>query len=167
MSLFLSLFITLLCVVAALSQVTELQVETTFLPEKCDKKSAKGNKMSMHYTGKIDESSATGEKGKVFDSSVPRKKAFEFTLGVGQVIKGWDEGLLDMCPGEKRVLTIPPAMGYGSAGAGGAIPGGATLHFEVECLDFGADVGGAPEAPMTNIFREIDADGDKKVFYFV
>lgn len=119
-------------------------------------------KMSMHYTGKIDESSATGVKGKVFDSSVPRKKAFEFTLGVGQVIKGWDEGLLNMCPGEKRVLTIPPSMGYGAGGAGGAIPGGATLHFEVECLDFGLG-SGEPEPPQSNIFLEIDADGNKKV----
>ncbi len=86
----------------------------------------KGDSLSMHYTGKL-------EDGTEFDSSVNREP-FQFTLGVGQVIKGWDLGLLDMCEGEKRKLVIPSHLGYGDSGAGDKIPGGATLVFEVELL---------------------------------
>merc|ERR1711865_981246 len=93
-----------------------------------------GDKMTMHYTGTIDPKSATGVKGQKFDSSLDRGTPFSFTLGVGQVIQGWDKGLVGICPGEKRNLVIPPEMGYGSSGAGNAIPGGATLDFSVECL---------------------------------
>lgn len=81
----------------------------------------------MHYTGTLDD-------GTEFDSSIPRKEPFVFTLGVGQVIKGWDQGLLNMCEGEKRKLVIPPDLGYGERGAPPKIPGGATLTFEVELL---------------------------------
>lgn len=70
------------------------------------------------------------------------------------MIKGWDQGLLDMCVGEKRKLTIPPYLGYGDRGAGKVIPGGATLLFEVELIN----IGDAP--PTTNVFKEIDADKD-------
>ena len=71
---------------------------------------------------------------KKFDSSVGRNEPFEFRLGAGEVIKGWDNGLVGMCEGEKRKLTIPSDLGYGSAGAGADIHGGATLQFEVELL---------------------------------
>ena len=71
---------------------------------------------------------------KKFDSSVDRNEPFEFQLGAGEVIKGWDNGLVGMCEGEKRKLTIPSDLGYGSAGAGADIHGGATLQFEVELL---------------------------------
>ena len=63
-----------------------------------------------------------------------RGTPFEFDFGAGRVIRGWDQGLIDMCPGDKRILTIPPHLGYGDRGAGGVIPGGATLKFEVELL---------------------------------
>ena len=94
--------------------------------------------MSMHYTGTIDESSPTGEKGKQFDSSIGRAP-FSFRLGAGEVIKGWDQGLLGICVGEKRTLIIPASLGYGDQGAGADIPGGAPLKFTVECLGINQD----------------------------
>jgi len=92
---------------------------------------AKGQTCVMHYTGWLWEN---GAKGKKFDSSVDRGRPFEFPLGQGRVIKGWDEGVASMKIGGKRTLLIPPALGYGDRGAPGAIPGGATLLFEVELL---------------------------------
>lgn len=74
--------------------------------------------MSVHYTGSIAETSKSGDLGFVFDTSKKRNKPFVFTLGIGQVIKGWDQGLLNMCVGEIRTLTIPPTLGYGDRGAG-------------------------------------------------
>lgn len=74
------------------------------------------------------------EDGTEFDSSIPRGQPLSFTLGAGQVIKGWDQGLLGMCEGEKRRLVIPSHLGYGKAGAGDKIPADATLIFEVELV---------------------------------
>ena len=85
-----------------------------------------GNRVVVHYTGKFTE-------GKVFDSSVTRGEPFQFVLGAGQVIKGWDEGIAGMRVGGKRILTIPPSLGYG-ANDYGPIPGNSTLIFEVELL---------------------------------
>ncbi len=91
----------------------------------------KGQTCVMHYTGWLWEN---GAKGKKFDSSVDRGQPFEFPLGQGMVIKGWDEGVATMKVGGKRNLLIPPSLGYGARGAGGVIPPNATLFFEVELL---------------------------------
>jgi FKBP-type peptidyl-prolyl cis-trans isomerase len=90
-----------------------------------------GKTVSVHYTGWLYEN---GAKGKKFDSSLDRGQPFSFKLGAGQVIKGWDEGVAGMKIGGKRTLIIPPALGYGSRGAGGVIPPFATLTFDVEHL---------------------------------
>src|SRR5512141_2421803 len=87
-----------------------------------------GDAVKVHYTGWL-------ENGTKFDSSVDRNQPFDFIIGVGQVVPGWDEGVMTMRVGGKRKLVIPPQLGYGASGAGGAIPPNATLIFEVELLD--------------------------------
>lgn len=87
----------------------------------------KGQMVEVHYTGKL-------EDGTKFDSSVDRGQTFTFQIGVGQVIKGWDEGVATMKVGGKRRLTIPSSLGYGARGAGNVIPPHATLIFDVELI---------------------------------
>lgn len=91
----------------------------------------KGQTCVMHYTGWLWDGKAKGAK---FDSSVDHGQPFQFSIGMGQVIKGWDEGVGTMKVGGKRTLIIPAALGYGSRGAGGVIPPNATLCFDVELL---------------------------------
>jgi len=135
-----------LCVIA-----DEFNIENV-LANECEEsaKSKIGDQLEMHYDGYLTD-------GKKFDSSRDRGEPFSFQLGVGQVIKGWDEGLQSMCPGDKRKLTIPADMGYGDNGAGDVIPPGATLHFDVELIA----VKEAP--PQPNIFKAIDSDEDKMI----
>ena len=105
-------------------QITDSKIGTGASPKS-------GQTCVMHYTGWLYKD---GVKGTKFDSSLDRGDPFEFDIGVGQVIKGWDEGVATMKVGGKRTLVIPAALGYGARGAGGAIPPNATLIFDVELL---------------------------------
>jgi len=91
-----------------------------------------GDVVDVHYTGWLYDETAQDHHGDKFDSSVDRGEQFQFPLGAGRVIKGWDQGVAGMLIGEKRELTISPEMGYGDRGAGNVIPPGATLVFDVE-----------------------------------
>jgi len=122
-------FFALSCLLTvAVAQRSQLKIDVTKSVVNCANKSRAGDKLHMHYTGTLQD-------GNTFDSSIPRGEPLVFTLGAGQVIKGWDQGLLNMCVGEKRVLTIPPHLGYGSRGAGGVIPPNAVLTFDVQLLE--------------------------------
>lgn len=108
------------------STVTELIIEDTLVGTGAESKN--GDTLVVHYTGTL-------EDGTKFDSSVDRGQPFEFMIGQGYVIEGWEKGMLGMKVGGKRKLTIPSDMAYGDSGVPGAIPGGATLIFEVELLE--------------------------------
>ncbi|GFY10304.1 peptidyl-prolyl cis-trans isomerase FKBP2 [Trichonephila clavipes] len=97
-------------------KIKKLQIGVKKRVESCETKSKKGDVLHMHYKGTL-------EDGTEFDNSYKRGEPLSFTLGSGQVIRGWDQGLLKMCEGEKRKLVIPPDLGYGSAGAPPTIPG--------------------------------------------
>lgn len=97
-------------------------------PEECTRTASARDEVQVHYTGSLKSD------GTVFDSSLKRGQPISFTLGAGQVIKGWDQGIQGMCIGEKRKLTIPSELGYGARGAGGVIPPNADLVFTVELV---------------------------------
>ena len=113
---------------AAGFEKTESGLRYQFIQKGSGKKAENGKTVSVHYTGQL-------EDGKVFDSSYPRKKPIEFPLGRGNVIEGWDEGIALLKVGDKARFVIPSHLGYGSRGAGGAIPPNATLIFDVELMD--------------------------------
>ncbi|KAI0687899.1 hypothetical protein BC835DRAFT_1375112 [Cytidiella melzeri] len=124
---FFSLFVFAL-VVSANEPPTELQIDTTYKPSDCSVTAKTGDTIKVHYTGKL------FSNGNKFDSSVDRGQPFSVKLGVGQVIKGWDQGLQGMCVNEKRTLTIPSALAYGSRGFGSVIPANSALVFDVELV---------------------------------
>ena len=117
---------------AAPSPVTSLQKVT--LKPGTGAAICSGQIAVVQYTGWLYEAGAADHKGKQFDSSLTRREPFKFPLGTGSVIKGWDQGVLDMKVGESRRLIIPPELAYGDGGAGGVIPPGATLVFDVELV---------------------------------
>ena len=113
---------------AAGFEKTESGLRYQFIQRGEGKKAESGKTVAVHYEGSL-------ENGKVFDSSYPRKKPIEFRLGQGQVIEGWDEGIALLRVGDKARFVIPSYLGYGSHGAGGAIPPNATLIFDVELME--------------------------------
>ncbi|EEP77505.1 FK506-binding protein [Uncinocarpus reesii 1704] len=116
---------------AAASTVEELpnglKIEKTHTVD-CERRTARGDNIKVHYKGTLAES------GKKFDASYDRGTPLGFMVGTGMVIQGWDQGLLDMCVGDKRKLTIPPELGYGNRDMG-PIPAGSTLIFETELME--------------------------------
>jgi FK506-binding protein 2 len=125
--------------VLAADPPTELEIKKTFVPDNCPSKTQKGDSISVHYTGRL------FSNGNKFDSSLDRGEPFTVTLGVGQVIRGWDEGLVGMCLNEKRTLTIPADKAYGSRGFGNVIPANSVLVFDVELVGF------QPKAPREEL----------------
>ncbi|TDL26011.1 hypothetical protein BD410DRAFT_764295 [Rickenella mellea] len=123
----LSVFIIIPTILAS-DPPTILVSETTHKVDDCPQQAQTGDFIKVHYTGTL------LSNGNKFDSSLDRGSPFDLTLGVGQVIKGWDEGLKGMCVNEKRKLTIPPDMAYGSRGFGSVIPPNSALVFDVELV---------------------------------
>ncbi|CAG8447441.1 hypothetical protein C2G38_2226785 [Gigaspora rosea] len=132
-------FLTIICSTFNIFDVEAKEPPTTLqigikhrVPEgSCYKMTKDGDSVSVHYTGTL------FENGQEFDSSIPRGQPFTFTLGVGQVIKGWDQGLRGMCIGEKRKLIIPSHLAYGTRGSPPSIPENAALVFDVELIGIG------------------------------
>jgi len=104
-----------------------LKFEITTHGTNCDSRPKIEDTAVVHYTGTLDD-------GRKFDSSRDRGEPFKFQVGVGEVIKGWDEAILGMCVGERRKIIVPPELGYGAKGAGGVIPPYAILHFDMELI---------------------------------
>jgi FKBP-type peptidyl-prolyl cis-trans isomerase len=113
-------------------KITTLKIIDNKVGEGAEAKS--GSTVSVDYTGWLYDAAAPDKKGKKFDSSLDRGNPFGFVLGRGSVIRGWDEGVKGMKEDGKRTLVIPPDMAYGNRGAGGVIPPGATLIFDVELI---------------------------------
>jgi len=118
-------------------------------PERCDKVAVERQLVDIHYIGYL-------ESGEQFDSSYDRQQTVRFLLGAGQVIRGWEEGVLGMCVTEKRRLFVPPELGYGDQGYG-SVPGGAKVYFDLELVDV------TEPPPPVNIFKQIDTNMDQGV----
>jgi FKBP-type peptidyl-prolyl cis-trans isomerase FkpA len=125
----------LVVLLAACGGEAAMQFQTTDTTPGTGAEATSGRRVTVHYTGWLYDAAKADHKGTKFDSSKDRNEPFEFALGAGEVIRGWDEGVKGMKVGGKRTLIIPAEMGYGARGAGGVIPPNATLLFDVELLD--------------------------------
>lgn len=144
------LFIYVIDVESADEELPELEIHNTFKPETCDRTAKPTDVITLHYKGTLKDT------GKEFDSSYSRNEPFSFQIGIGQVILGWEKGLLGVCAGEKRKLVVPPHLGYGDT-KHDQIPPRSTLIFEVEVKK--VEDGPKP----VNVFKEIDADNDNRL----
>ncbi|KAH9814662.1 hypothetical protein DFH28DRAFT_970776 [Melampsora americana] len=133
-----------------LPDIENLGIKTTFKPSSCPITSQKGDKLAMLYVGRL------ASNGVRFDATEDPRKPFKFNLGAGEVIKGWDQGLLNMCEGENRTLTIPSALAYGKHGAGAEIPPDSTLVFDVQLLKI---LNRKPPVPEAKVGIEILREG--------
>ncbi|XP_011024592.1 PREDICTED: FK506-binding protein 2 [Populus euphratica] len=143
-AIFLLLSVSALVSAKKSGDVKELQIGVRYKPETCEVHAHKGDRIKVHYRGKLTD-------GTVFDSSFERGDPIAFELGSGQVIKGWDQGLLGACVGEKRKLKIPAKLGYGEQGSPPTIPGGATLIFDTELVEVNGKTssgGGASDSEL-------------------
>ncbi|XP_034916023.1 FK506-binding protein 2 [Populus alba] len=143
-AIFLLLSVSALVCAKKSGDVKELQIGVKYKPETCEVQAHKGDSIKVHYRGKLTD-------GTVFDSSFERGDPIAFELGSGQVIKGWDQGLLGACVGEKRKLKIPAKLGYGEQGSPPTIPGGATLIFDTELVEVNGKTssgGGASDSEL-------------------
>jgi FKBP-type peptidyl-prolyl cis-trans isomerase len=113
--------------------ITQLQKQDVKVGDGAEARS--GRVVRVHYTGWLYDAARPDKRGQKFDSSKDSNTPFDFTIGAQEVIPGWDEGVAGMKVGGTRILTVPPAMGYGGRGVGGVIPPNATLVFEVELLE--------------------------------
>ena len=129
------LFVLAVTMVACRSEPPIMEMTVTDTVAGSGAEARPGQTVRVHYTGWLYDAGKPDKKGAKFDSSKDRNEPFDFALGAGEVIKGWDEGVKGMKVGGKRTLTIPAAMGYGASGAGGVIPPNATLLFEVELIE--------------------------------
>jgi len=157
----------------SLSLITELkaaeddvQIDVITKPEACERAAKSGDTISMRYKGNLYDVH-TKEIGKQFDSNFDRPQTFDFKLGAGQVIQGWERGVPGMCVGEKRKLTVPPELAYGDVGFSDLIPPKSTLVFEIELVNIkagdGHDHQGVPHDHEADSFAAIDANGDKQI----
>jgi len=131
------------------------EIITLYRPKICKRQSNRGDLMVVHYTGWLAKS------GRKFDTTIDLRRRyapFEFVVGTGYVIKGWDKGLMDMCPGEKRKLVVPPSLGYGKKGLRGTIPPNSSLIFVIDLLDLRR---ATPSYVPIDLFTSLDRDGDK------
>ncbi|XP_057297818.1 uncharacterized protein LOC130628820 [Hydractinia symbiolongicarpus] len=170
-----SLFLTfLLCNLSLVFTEPTMKIEVLKEPPKnCVRKAAPGDMISMHYRGTL-------TSGKEFDSSYSRNQPFDFQLGQGMVIQGWEQGVPGMCVGEKRKLTIPPSLAYGDTGFGDIIPAKSTLVFEIELINIKGqeqkeqaeeepsdnddeDPGHEHEHEHADSFESLDTNGDKVI----
>jgi len=145
--------IAIVVLLVALAQAADkVKITEEYKPEKCERAAKNGDEVWIHFTGSVHDCGKCDKEGKVFDSSIGHDHPFKFVLGKGEVLPGWEQGMLGMCVGENRTLIVPPSLGYGAQGHL-EVPGGATLSFSIEAIHVG---------DPANFFQDIDTTHGNK-----